>query len=184
MTEKGFLHKSSGRVSAAAFLQAHREYLESGSLADFTSPILCQLDSGSIVPTIALSELRRAVLQHLLSRQPPVSHTSTPRITKPYTGIIYDGDGNIIEDNGKRLIKGFDNSTETQRWCDKRLYDGAHHWYAAVENNKGSIYHIQRNDAIARVLQESRGPVTRTNKSAGGAWKMKAKGDRFHFSKG
>jgi hypothetical protein len=184
MTEKGFLHKSSGRISAVAFLQAHREYLESGSLADFTSPILHQLDIGSIMPNMALSELRQAVLQHLLSRQSQMSHTSSPRITKPYTGTIYDGDGNVIEDNGKRFIKGFDNSTETQRWCDKRLYGGAHHWYATVENNKGSVYQIQRNDAIARVLQESRGPVTRTNKSAGGAWKMKARGDRFHFSKG
>ena len=164
MTEKGFLHKSNGRVSAAAFLQAHREYLESGTLADFTSSILSQLDNGSIVPNLALSELRQAVLQHLLDRQSQLSYPS-PRITKPYTGTVYDGDGNIIEDNEKQLVKGFDNSTETQRWCDKRLYDGAHHWYATVESIKGFTYIIHRNDAIARVLQE-------------------AKGDRFHFSKG
>ena len=183
MTDKGFLHRSSGRISAAAFLTAHREYLTTGSLADFTSPILDRLDTGNIVPTLALNELRAAVLEHLLSQHAKaIVKESTP--TKPYTASIFDGKGNIITDNGKMLVKTFNQSTEAEYWCDRRLYDGAQSWYGTICHVSGKTLQVDRLDSIARILKNSRGPVMRQNKAGSGNWKMRAKNDHFHFSRG
>lgn len=68
MTEKGFLHKSKGSVSAIAFLAAHREFLQTGTLSGLTAPILAKLDSKELMPTPALEEIRKVVFGHMVAK--------------------------------------------------------------------------------------------------------------------
>lgn len=64
MTPKMFLARSTGKVSAAAFLAQYREYLLTGKLAELTMPILQKLDKGEVMPTPALNEIRSIVAAH------------------------------------------------------------------------------------------------------------------------
>lgn len=177
MSPKGFLYKSNAKgLSAIAFLKAHREWLETGTLASLTSPILAKLDAGEVMPTPALELLRNAVLSHHIASEiakgeSAMAKAQEPKKTKNYLATILDGEGNIatrINAKGEveDLQQSFDLPQEASRWCDRRLYDGASDWRGEVTSTKlhGSdglpmVEHIARIDSIARILKKPAQPV-------------------------
>jgi hypothetical protein len=195
MTEKGFLRKAtSGKISAAAFIAAHREFLTTGTLASMTAPILAKLDGGEIMPTPALSEINSAVLAHMVAKdilKGEAAMNAGPRAVKPYTATVYDAEGNVCtrkteEGEIKDLIQNFEDTVKAEGWCDRRLDTEAPDSYALIVNNgNGRVQRVERDASIARLYGGRKpSPVMKQQSSSGGAWKMKCKGDHFHFSKG
>lgn len=196
MTEKGFLNKANGKISAAAFLAQHREFLTSGTLASLTSPILAKLDSGEILPTPALGEIRQAVLAHMVAKdiaKGEAAMNAPPRTVKPYTATVYDAEGNVCtrtteEGEIKDLISNFEDTVKAEGWCDRRLdQEGPGAYALIVSNVNGRTQRVDRDTSIARLYGGRKpSPVMKQQSSGGGGlgWKMKAKGDHFHFSRG
>ncbi len=199
MTPKGFLHKATTKAAnnATAFIAAHRAWLETGELSNLTTPILRKLDEREVMPTPALEEIKNAVLFHFLAQETKAAEAAMakrdePKVQKAYVAAIYDAKGNIVtyvNDDGeeKEMIQSFDMSQDGERWCDRRLFDGAPDWHGEVVSTKGlPPIHVMREDSIARILKKPKGPAVHTKgvstKSLG--FGVKAKGDHFHFSKG
>lgn len=201
MTERGFLAKSSKiKVSASAFIAAHREYLESGTLGSLTTPILVKFDKGDILPTPALTEIRQAVMEHMIAVQITKSEAkilaaSTTKSSKPFTATILDAQGKIVtyvnsEGDTKDMIANFDNDMQAQDWCDRRLFDGAPDWYGKIVDNRSQYQRtIDRNGSVARTLRSKRGPTMKTSGSKSAPLRMSGKvhvkgGSSTHFSRG
>lgn len=205
MTPKGFLHKSTTKAaaSAAAFLAQHRAWLLTGELAKVTQPILAKVDSGEIMPTPALPLIQKAVMDHMHEESRIKGEAAMKRAEegpepKNWTATILDSKGNVctrVNSEGKieELVKGFEKAQDADRWCDRRLVEGAPDWYgvvthATMQNGQGEPLSnvILRSDALARVLATGKGPVMKQTSKGGGAlsFRPKAKGDHFHFSKG
>lgn len=209
MTPRGFLHKASkqGVRSAEGFIAQHRAWLETGTLAQFTSPILAKLDRKEVYPTPALEQLSSAVLSHHLmaeTAQEEVKQDQQVRETgtssgKAWLATIYDAAGHVctrINAKGEEedLIKSFDMSLDADRWCDRRLFDGASDWYGVVQstrmvNGQGDPIAnvILRQDAMARILKMPKGAITR--KTGGGSGRLSfgiknGKTTRVEFSRG
>lgn len=146
MSAKGFLHKANGNVAPAAFLAAHRAWLETGELAQVTSPILADLDAGKILPTPAKLAIQQAVLNHSLLvdlRKAEASIVSQSAIKavdgkkkvvrepKSHSVGIFDEAGNLQtrqvenaetgEMETKDLAAEFDKIQDAQGWVDRRL---------------------------------------------------------------
>lgn len=203
MSPKGFLHKANGKIGAAAFLAQHRAWLETGELALFTSPILAKLDKGEVLPTPALSEIKQVVLAHHLAEETrkaeeSMARADAPKVRKNYLATVYNAKGEIqtrIDAKGeeKDLRESFDSSTQAEGWADRRLFEGAPDWFAVVEATKmfNADGHplsttIMRDDSIARILREKRGPVMKSKPQSTGklSFGVKAKGDVVRFSHG
>ena len=199
MTEKGFLHKSTKiKVSATAFIAAHRQYLESGDLSLVTTPILVKFDKGQILPTPALGELRDAVMQHMIAVQISKSEAkilsaATPKTSKPFTATIFDGKGDEVtytdtEGNTKTMVASFDHELAARDWCDRRLFDGAPEWSGKIVDNRSQhLSMVARGDSVSRTLLPKRGPTMKDNSAKSAPLRMSGKvrvrGDHFHFSK-
>jgi hypothetical protein len=170
MTAKMFLHRSSGKVSADAFIQAHRAFLETGKLAEVTSPILAKLDSKAIMPTPALEEIRGVVFTHTLRAAIETDEAkmaeaqANPAKAKPWMATILDSEGNEIEG----MSSSFDDASSADRWVDRRLFDGASDWHGMVTHAtitiKGEPFTtiIQRADSIARIMKRPTSSVLKT----------------------
>lgn len=211
LSAKAFLTKSNGKaaLSAAGFLESYRDYLLTGEVAYVTKPIIEKLESGQIMPTPALGEVKAAVLAHILeverikaeeALEKKTAKTEKPgRVAKkaPFEACIYDAStGKIatrIKDNGEveDLIKGFDLPQQAERWCDRRLFEGCPSWYGTVTHVTAKFPEhakdiINRDDSIARILSKGRGPVTKSPKFGGGSlsWGVKARESIAKFSKG
>lgn len=114
-------------------------------------------------------------------------------IDKPWLAIVYNAKGVIqakIDSKGKSqdLIKGFDKSSDADRWLILRLVEGKPGWYAEITHAYSKTKEtITRDDAIARAAGRKTYPVThskgyRLGESLGFKWKVKE--SRSTFSKG
>lgn len=187
MTVDGFLLKTrqKGANSAAAFLAAHREWLTTGTLAEFTTPILAKLDKGEILPTPTLEEIKKVVVtHHILSMekkgQEAMEKASEPKEPKAYVATIFDASGNVPEvwqekvnpETGKDegghvpLVKDFDLPQRAEGWLERKLFDGAPDWHGEVasmaalkQDGTSIITRVERKDAIANILRRGRTPV-------------------------
>jgi hypothetical protein len=200
MSPKGFLAKTSTRAanSAGAFLASYREYLTTGELAPLVSPILARLDAGQILPTPALTEVKYAVMTHIINtdvaKMEKVSTQSAAKgkTTKAWRATVYNAEGVVqtreTPDGPEELIKGYDLAQEADRWADRRLFEGAEGWYALVEHTTLSnvVSRIERNDSIARILKQPKGPSIqqkgKSTKTLG--FGVKCKESRCSFSRG
>lgn len=199
MTPKGFLHKTTTKAanSAAAFLATYREWLQTGELAKLTNPILVKLDAGTLLPTPALHEVKAAVLAHIFESdkqkvEQAIEAAQEPKKTKPWIVEILDAKDHICtrvnaQGEVEDLVKSFDLSQDADRWADRRLFEGASDWYAKVSHATINVVtFIQRNDAIARVLKQPKGPAIHqkavTTKTLG--FGVKAHQTRASFSRG
>jgi hypothetical protein len=209
MTAKGFLHRSSTAKSAIAFLSAHRDFLTTGELAQFTSPIVARIDEGSLMPTPGLSEVRNVVLAHMLAKETLRGEAALLRASEPsksnkaYVATIYHANGEIItrknedinsENYGqeKELIQGFELGQRANEWADRRLFEQESDAYAEVIAVKLVTEHgpmvsiIKRDEAIERLFPRKVGPVMHkkpmsTSKLGFG---VKAGNDIAKFSRG
>lgn len=187
MTVKGFLHKASGKAGASAsgFLTQHRGWLQTGEIAEVTSPILRLLDEGQIYPTPALDLIKEAVLAHHLQRevekaearmaeaQDPSSHSS-----KPWVATVYTARGEVVQDkDGEDLTKSFQMAHHADRWADLRLVEAEPDTFVTVVHTSlmradGSPISsvILRGDAMARILRSKKQPAMR--RTTGAAQKL------------
>lgn len=197
MTPRGFLHKASGKISADAFLAQHRAWLESGELAPLTTPILRELDAKVTLPTPALEVIKMVVLNHMLAKEADkaeeaILNPAPAAKPKAWEATVYNAKGEIqsrTKEDGEEedLQKGFDSSSDADRWSDRRLFDGASDWFAVVRHTTMPLETtILRDDAIARILKQPRGPAMKSQaKSAGKlSFGVKVHNDRSVFSKG
>ncbi len=185
MTAKGFLNKAAkqGARSAEGFIAQHREWLLTGTLAQFVTPILTQLDAKELYPTPALQAISAVVLGHMLAEnianadtsakgEPATKPIKEPREEKAWIACIFNAAGDDIT-----LRQGFDSCSDADRWCDRRLFDGAPDWFGTVVSTKmfgkdgqpiSTV--ILRQDAIARILAQPKGPACR--KTGGSTGKL------------
>jgi hypothetical protein len=205
MTVKMFLHRSSGKISAAAFLTQYRSFLENGDLAEVTSPILRMWDEEQLMPTPALDLLKSAVLTHHLRVEcdkaerrldegpSPSSHSS-----KSWVARIFDAKGNLVETANTKgeiveLEMMFDMASDADRWTDRRLFEGAPDWFGVVQHT--SIMRadgepitsvIMRDDAIARILKRPASAATKKMGKGDGklSFGVKVSQSRATFSHG
>lgn len=204
MTPRRFLRKStSAKVSADAFLASHREWLETGELAQFTSPLLAKLDSKELLPTPCLNEINNLVLAHMLGQDIAKGEAQMDKAArtgegKPYLSTVYDSKGNIctrINDEGNEveLVQDFERLSDAANYADRKLFDGAPDWFAVIqhlklidkETNEPMATIVMRDEAIARVLRGKAGAVMHRNRSSSAlTWKPKVKESRCHFSHG
>lgn len=209
MTEKGFLHKATIAKSAIAFLDAHREYLTTGEVAKYTSPIVARIDAGELLPTPGLKEINNVVLAHLLAREQVKGEQAMLKATEPsqsnkaYIATVYHANGTIATHKNTDpqsdkfgeetdLVKGFDMGQRANEWADRRLFEQESDAYAEVVATKlitangPMVTIIQRDEAIERLHPRKAGPVmqkkpTTTSKLGFG---VKAKQDVAKFSRG
>lgn len=207
MTAKGFLHKAGTKAaaSAAAFLSQHRAWLETGTLASLTSPILRKLDDRELMPTPALEAIKSVVLGHMIASEirkgeeaMAKAQEGSTKAPKNWIATIYNAKGEVCTRTNAKgevedLEESFDLSQEADRWTDRRLFEGAPDWYGIVahvslKNKEGDPLStvIMRNDAIARIMKAPKGAVMR--KTGGSTSKLsfgvKAKNDVSKFSHG
>jgi hypothetical protein len=207
MTNKMFLHRANGKaaIAASAFISAHREFLQSGELQLFTTPILNRLDTQELFPTPALEELKAVVLAHHMAEEIRIATEKmakadepTERKTKNYVATVWNSKGEVVQapdSNGKikDLKDSFETSTQAERWADNRLFDGATDWFCVVEtthvfkqNGDPFTATILRADAIARILKRPKAPVMKAQKKSGGrlSFGVKAHQTKAAFSHG
>lgn len=204
MSPKGFLHKCTTKAanSAQAFLAAHRAFLETGELAQKTSPILAKLDAGEMYPTPALKEIQYAVMTHIIESdrnklEEKIAAQASPGAPtgsrKPWLAQILNAEGVVqtrINPKGEveDLVKGFDMSADADRWVDRRLFEGAPDWHGQVEHQviPNVCSRIERADSIARILKQPKGPTVhvrgKSTKTLG--FGVKCKESRSTFSRG
>lgn len=210
MTVKGFLSKAAkqGAGSAMGFIAQHREWLEAGTLGEVTKPILVQLDARQVYPTPALEMLSAVVLGHHYAQAQvqheaaqEVSAEAAPRVSsKKWVATIYNAEGVVqtrinAKGEDEELTKAFDLDQDANRWCDRRLFDGAPDWFGVVAstcmvdgNGDAIATVIMRQDAIARILRKPfSAPVVRQPPKGGSRLSFgikNAKTTRVEFSRG
>ena len=204
MSPKGFLHKCSTKAanSALAFLSQYRSFLETGDLAEKTSPILAKMDAGELYPTPALKEIQYAVMTHIIESdrqkleakiEAQAQAGTSTGTRKPWLAQILNEAGVIqtrVKDDGEveELVKGFDMSSDADRWVDRRLFEGAPDWHGTVEHTviPNVCSRIERQDSIARILKQPKGPTVhvrgKSTKTLG--FGVKCKESRSSFSRG
>lgn len=208
MSVKGFLYKSTTKAaaSAAGFIAAHRAWLETGDLAEVTSPILRLMDERQLFPTPALDLLKEAVLTHHLrvetakaeQRLLGAEDEAGPSVKKPWVARIFDAKGNLVQDHNTKgelrdLEETFAMASDADRWTDRRLFEGAPDWFGVIQHTtilradgEPITSVVMRQDAIARILKQPKGAVSkktgsRDNKLSFG---VKVSQSRCHFSHG
>lgn len=215
MTPKWFLHKASTKTanSAQAFIAAHRAFLETGDLAEVTSPILRLMDDKQVMPTPALQLITQAVLSHMLKvevdkadrqirdqmRAEETGESKGFGTRKDWYACIKDAQGNIVETTNTvgevvELEQGFDLASQAERWVDRRLFDGAPDWYGEVAHTTMTsakdglplTLRVERSDAIARILKKPKGPTIhrRAQSTAKLSFGVKIRESRSTFSHG
>jgi hypothetical protein len=214
MTEKGFLHKAKANISASAFLAQHKAWLLTGDLAIETAPILRALDESKVTLLQAgkdtevaakatMEKIEVIVLAHMLAKsnakaEDTILNPKASAKPKPWMATVYNAKGEIQsrtkEDGSEEdLQKGFDISSDADRWTDRRLFDGASDWYGVVSHTTIINKHgdplstiIMRDDSIARILKQPKGAVCKPKPTGGGrlSFGVKVTNDRAVFSKG
>lgn len=215
MTAKGFLFKAGTKAAASAdaFIKAHRAWLETGTLAELTGPILAKVDSRELMPTPALEVLKEVVLGHMLAstinnakiaiakaENPEEPGEPATSASKPWEATIYDADGNVVfkkhPETGKEsaLESKFAKPQEADGWVDRRLVEGSEGFFGVVVNHtlqskEGDSLSrtILRGDAMARTFGARKpNPVCKSNAKASGklSFGVKSKPSVSKFSHG
>lgn len=206
MSDKMFLHKATTKAanSALAFLNAHRDFLLTGSLRQVTEPILSKMDSGDEMPTPTKDAIVNAVYQHMIGnmidsgtkkieKESSGEHTTT----KNYMATVLNSKGEVCKALNRAgelvdLVKGFDDGERAKGWLDRRLFDGELDWYGQIVHQSITIKGepmqelVLRPDSIARILKKKKQPTMheRGKSTPSLGFGVKAKQDRASFSRG
>ena len=179
---KSFLSKSNTKAanSSAAFIQAYREFLETGELAVVTSPILARLDAKDILPTPALEEIRQVIFQHLIlsdirKATKSLEKTHSRSTTKPYQATVYNALGEIqvkanSEGEEKEMIANFEHPQEAVRYSDNRLVNDCSPDCFGVVIHSSLPYSetVLRIDSFRRLMPKNKSPFMKVTSPAGG----------------
>ena len=203
MTVRGFIAKTQTKAAAnaAGFLGQYREWLETGEVAELTSPILAKLDSRELLPTPALKEITSVVFAHMMAQESVKAEESIakareakPKTEKRVVATVYTARGEIAVDaQGKELQQGFDLGQDAERWADRRLVESAPdcickivHTTVKDRNGNPMVAEVTREEAYSRLYK---GRKMASHKKVGVSMSrlgfgVKAKNDRFYFSRG
>lgn len=204
MGPRGLLQKAnSPKVSAIAFIEAHREYLVNGEVGYVTAPIIAKVESGELFPTPAMDQIRMAVMTHIMlvdlcrsKDKDESAKDDSPkktRTTKAFTACIRDGSGAIIETvEGKPMKANFDLPQRASEWVDRRLFESSPDCFGQVTHVTAfdpsrATDTITRDESIARILKQPMGCVCKPqNKGGGGGlgFGVKAHPSKSTFSHG
>lgn len=199
MSPKGFLHKASLKAgnSASAFLQAHREWLTTGELAQTCKPILDRVDAKEVMPTPALQEIKLAVFNHMVASdvrkaEIAIQKAQEPGATKAHVATILDEKGRIVtrvnaQGHEEDLVKSFDLPQEAMRWINLRLIEAAPWSYATLDHVKTVQQEIiTRDDAFASEFKSKKSPVMKAQSKTTSklSFGVKASQDHASFSRG
>jgi len=201
MTPKAFLKKLNSKAAASAigFLAAHRDYLISGELADTLRPIVEKMDQGQLMPTPTLSEIKQAVLDHILTAEAAKAEKAIARANsagggtrsnKPFQAIILNVAGIVqtyVNNKGekKELRQNFKLPQEAERWVDRRLIDGAPDWHGEVLHHGSPWDMIKRDEAMVRVLKRPMSPVLKRSPTSDKlSRQIKIRAKHYSFSQG
>ena len=157
LTPKSWLHKSTttnaAKYSAWGFLQASREFLTTGELAEKVSPIIAALEverakalnemrDTEAMTRASLKEIQNLVISHMLAvstaKQEAVLEqtqnvSAAAKANKPWIASVVDENGVVqtrTKPNGdvEDLVKEFEKAQEADRWLCRRLFEGAPNW--------------------------------------------------------
>lgn len=196
---KMFLHRASRTKSAAAFLEGHRGWLETGELADEATPILAKLDANELQATPSLEALCQVAAGHMLAQiqNDAERPERQSRSEKPYIGIIKDTFGNVVtvknDDKEKELRAGFDRLQDAERWTQRRLSETNADWNAEVicancigKDGKPVVFKTSRVEAIRAQAPKKKSPFMHQRRSSGGFDNTKVPVNPTHvrFSRG
>ena len=202
LTPKAFLRQSfSSKITIAAFLQAHRDFLTTGELTNLTTPIYAKIDSGETLPNLGLEEIQKVIVSFIIAKNLDEAEKKLQKQnqSKAYIATIYNEKGEIAEiitERGqiKDLILGFEDSLKASHWVDRRLFiDGGPNLRGEIScdklrNEDGSPYliKISREEALARILRNGKAAASKRVgiKNAPLSNKMRARNDHFNFSHG
>jgi hypothetical protein len=202
MTPKMFLHRANGKVSAIAFLAAHRAFLETGELCEVTSPILRMLDDSTLLPTPALELIREAVTVHHIRVEAEQAERklmasldaeSTGGSSKTWEVTVYDSKGNIqsrIAENGNpiELQESFLLAQRASEWADRRLVNdcGSDCFAVITHVPTGKEIIALRNEAMSRCFPKAKAPMSKKTGSRDNklSWGSKCVQSHAHFSRG
>jgi hypothetical protein len=198
MSLKGLLHKANSMKSAIGFLDSYRHYMCSGELADKLSPILAQVDDGSLMPTPAVSLIAHAVMNSIIAADSAKAEKAIeaqeagPTSIKPWLTTIYNSYDVVqtrinAKGEAEDLIKGFNDASSADRYADRSLIGCSSDCYAVVESTTMKVRTIVlRQDALARILKSKKSAVChvkgKSTKSL--SFGMKVHEDRSRFSHG
>jgi len=193
MTAEGFLAKANGKVSAAAFLQEHRDWLLTGTRRLLTEPILVRLDNKEVFPTPALNEIKVAVMNHLLATNILNGREATSREpSKPIKAIIFNGSTPLTvkvkdkegEFHDKEVSMSFDSAYKAEEWAARRLQENPGCHAEVREYASGKVWNMNRDQAFARLVPIKHTPTMRVSSSKGDkrlSGKPKVKGDKYYY---
>ena len=197
MTVKSWLRKADSKVSPAAFLAAHRTWLETGELAEVASPILRIFDEGQLLPTPALDLLKDAVFTHWHAaevakaerRIDEAGQRESTKVVKNWLACVYTAKGEPIDE----LEQSFALASDADRYIDRKLFDGmpgsfgvvSHTVIMRADGDPISTV-VTRDDAIARILAKPKAGAFKKTGSRDGklSWGVKAKQSHASFSRG
>lgn len=199
MGPKGLLHKANAaKIGAMAFIEAHREYLTTGELAYVTGPIVAKVDAGELYPTPAMTEIKIAVMGHIMlvnaiSIEEKQEKANSPKTSKKaFSACVRDGSGMVLfADNGKLMTATFDLPQRASEWVDRRLFEQSPDCYGEVTHLKAhnpatATDVILRDDSLARILKSSLGPVCKKGAKSSSTlgFGVKVKNSKSTFSHG
>lgn len=203
MTLKGFIAKTHTKAAAnaAGFLGQYREWLETGEVAELTSPILAKLDAKELLPTPALKEITSVVFAHMMAQESVKAEKSVaksreekPKTEKRVVATVYTAKGEIaVDSEGNEIVQGFDMVQDAERWADRRLVESSPDCICKIvqttvkdRNGQAMVSEVTREEAFGRIYK---GRKMASHKKTGVSMSrlgfgVKAKNDRFHFSHG
>lgn len=202
MSAKWFVSLASrgGINSAESFIEAHREWLESGELADEATPILAKLDAKEVLPIPSLEALCQLAASHMMVQFNAVATEQPARAArsgKPYIGIVKDALGNVVivkdGDKEKELRAGFNHLQDAERWTQRRLSETGENWNGEVvcakvlgKDGLPVVFKTSRVEAIRAQAPRKKNPLMRERRGSGGLSNTKVSVNATHvrFSRG
>lgn len=212
LTDKQFLRKSSGRVSALGFLDAYEEHIR--STYPNANPAMDAFKNGQMLPTPALEYVKKVVGQHVLQSMVHRAEETIQAKEKPAkkrttskSGITGQGKYSVQffakethertlvskvelweDDNGHHTFRA-ETWQAALRLADRKHVDILHGQYATIsqEISEGRFLstRVDRNDSMARMLRPGRGPTCKVKPTSAPLKNMMSvHNDRCSFSHG
>jgi hypothetical protein len=171
ITEQTFLKKGSVARSAAAFLEANREYITTGKLASLLSPIVSKLDNNELTPMPALNEMLLAVQSHIAAMVNEALEKAAQAALSRANGTVKAVSESSIGDKrfvGIVLLRGLEQEKagfklpqDAERWVDRHLIANDPQCYGKVMDGfLGEVWQeVSRDDAFARTFAKKHGSI-------------------------
>ncbi len=181
MTPKMFLKKAEAKISASAFIEAHREWLLSGELAPITAPILARIGEGVIG---CKQQLVKAVFAHMVEEDSKKASAKNKAVAKStnddsseeettaaYTVAVFADEATLatypkyssdeatgeVSVEWKPAVRNFKDAGQASRWANKVLFEQVGIFAKIIDNRVKTVETVKRPVAIQEVLITPKG---------------------------